>query len=143
MGTRKKRKGEKEIPLLQEGDIIELKRGEKVYADIPVHFLYGNRRGSFGLGHGEALIDGELDYLAGRYVVYKTTYDGGGEGHGPNDTYPDGHHVYCERLSDPSVKVDFYQDGCFTCMLPNKKPVGKAVRRWVSPDDSDRKEEAE
>jgi len=132
-----------EVVMLKEGDIIELKKGDKVYADIPEHFLYANRRGLFKLAHGEALIDGELSYLAGRYVVYKTTYDGGGMGHGPHDTYPDGHHVYCERLDDPGVKVDFYQSGCFTCMLPDIQPVAKAVRRWVAPTDGVRLDEHE
>ena len=30
----------------------------------------------------------------GRYVVVKTAFEGGGTGHGPDDAYPDGHHVY-------------------------------------------------
>lgn len=117
--------------MLQEGDIIELKEGHEVYADVPQHFLYSNRKGSFAIAHGEVEIGGELSYLSGRYVVYKTTHDGGGTGMGPHDVYPSGHHVFCERLDDPSVKVDFYQSGCFTAMIKNIEPVAKAVRRWV------------
>ncbi|OPY81415.1 MAG: hypothetical protein A4E65_01156 [Syntrophorhabdus sp. PtaU1.Bin153] len=118
--------------MLQEGDIIELQEGDHVYADIPEHFCFGNRRGSFELTHHEARIGGELDYLAGRYVVYKTTYDGGGGTEmGHHIGYPNGHHVFCEKLDDPKVKVDFYQSGCFSAMIENIKPVAKAVRRWV------------
>jgi hypothetical protein len=119
------------MTMLDEGDIIELKTGHKVYADIPEHFAYGNRRGSFKLAHAEATIGGELEYLAGRYVVTKTTTNGGGTGHGRYDVYPDGHHVYCERLDDRDVKVDFYQSGCFTCMIKDIEPVGRATRQWV------------
>ena len=117
--------------MLQEGDIIELQEGHKVYATVPEHFLYSNRKGSFKPARGEAVIRGELMYLAGRYAVYKISHDGGGTGHGPGDVYPDGHHVFAERLDDASVKVDFYQSGCFTAMLPDLQAVGKAVRKWA------------
>lgn len=116
--------------MLQEGDIIELKEGHQVYADVPEHFLYTNRRGSFALAHGEVTIGGELAYLAGRYVVYKTSFEGGGSAMF-NDYYPDGHHVYCERLDDHSVKVDFYQSGAFTAVIKDIEPVSRATRRWV------------
>ena len=117
--------------MLQEGDIIELQSGHKVYATVPEHFLYSNRKGSFKPARGDVTIGGELAYLAGRYVVYKTSHDGGVTGHGPHDVYPDGHHVFAERLDDPNVKVDFYQSGCFTAMLPELRPVGRAVRKWA------------
>jgi hypothetical protein len=118
---------------LTEGDIIELCEGHRVYADVPEHFLYDNRKGSFKLAHGMVTIGGETAYLAGRYVVYKTANDGGGTGHGPHDVYPNGHHVFCERLDDQSVKCDFYQSGCFTAMVADIAPIGRAVRRWVEP----------
>lgn len=117
--------------MLKEGDIIELLDGHKVYATVPEHFLYSNCKGSFKPTKGDVVIHGELSYLAGRYAVYKTSYDGGGTGHGPGDVYPSGHHVFAERLDDPSVKVDFYQSGSFTAMLPDLKAVGKAVRKWT------------
>lgn len=116
---------------LTEGDIIEIKEGHEVYAHVPMHFLYSNKKGSFKTDRGHVKIAGELSYLAGKYVVYKTSIDGGGTGHGPHDVYPDGHHVFCERLDDRSVKIDFYQSGCFTAMITNIKPIGKAVRSWV------------
>lgn len=117
--------------MLAEGDIVEIKEGCKVYALVPQHFLYANKKGDFSLAKGEAVVGKELAYLAGRYVVYKTAMEGGGTGMGPHDVYPDGHHVYCEKLDDPSQKIDFYQSGSFTAMLPDLKPVGRAERRWV------------
>ena len=114
--------------MLNEGDIIEICEGHRVYADVPEHFLYDNCRGSFRIAHGNVTIGGELAYLAGRYVVYKTVQDGGGVAMG-HDVYPDGHHVFCERLSD-RVRIDFYQSGCFTAMIPNIEPVGRAVMQW-------------
>lgn len=117
--------------MLKEGDIIELKAGHKVYADIPEHFVFSNRKGSFNLTHHDITLGGEFAYLEGRYVVYKTANDGGGTGHGPHDVYPDGHHVYCERLDDRTVKVDFYQSGSFTAVIPDLQSVGRAERHWV------------
>ena len=117
--------------LLQEGDVIELERGHDVYADVPEHFVYANRKGVFDkLTHHEVNIGGDFAHLAGRYVVYKISRDGGGTGMGSHDVYPDGHHVFCERLSD-GVRVDFYQTGAFTAMIENIEPVGKAERsKW-------------
>jgi hypothetical protein len=115
--------------LLQAGDVIELKAGHKVYAEIPKHFAYANRKGDFSLTRAEAQIGGELAYLAGLYIVTHVASDGGGTGMGPHDVYPDGHHVHCERTSD-RLKVDFYQTGCFTAMIPEIEPVGKAELKW-------------
>jgi hypothetical protein len=118
--------------MLEEGDIIELSEGMAVYCDVPEHFFYENRRGVFDkCAHGLVTIADHFGHLAGRYVVYKTAMDGGGTGHGQHDVYPNGHHVFAERLDDPSVRVDFYQSGCFTAMLPKLKAVAKAVRRWT------------
>ena len=116
--------------MLQEGDVIELKAGMKVYANIPEHFVYENRKGSFSLTRHDVILGGEFEYLCGKYIVYKTTFDGGGTGHGVNDVYPDGHHVFCMKADDENVKVDFYQSGCFTAMIENIEPVGKATLKW-------------
>ena len=115
--------------LLQEGDIIEVVTGDCVQADIPEHFAYGYRKGSFTLTHAETRVGGEQDYLAGRYVVYKTCMDGGGHGPYPGVS-PDGHHVLCERLTD-RAKVDFWQSGCCHPQMPDKKASGHAVRQWM------------
>lgn len=121
---------------LQEGDVIELFDGHRVYADVPEHFIYANRKGRFSLAHGLITIGGEFSYFAGRYVVTKTTMDGGGTGHGPHDVYPNGHHVFCENVDDRSRKVDFYQSGSFTAMIQEIKPVGRATLRWFIDDDA-------
>lgn len=92
--------------MLQEGDVIELSE-----ADLRTIGMVTSN-------------------MVGRYVVYMTTLDGGGTGHGRHDVYQNGHHVHCQRLDRPGVKVDFYQSGCFTKMLENIEPVGRAVRRW-------------
>lgn len=125
--------------MLEEGDIIELKEGMRVYAEVPEHFLYSNRRGVFDrTSHGEIDIGGSLGYFAGRYVVYKTAMEGGGTGHGPHDVYPDGHHVYAQKLDNPSVRVDFYQSGSFTAMLLKLKAVGKATNTWAEKQEERR-----
>jgi len=116
--------------MLKEGDVIELKAGMKVYADVPEHFVYSNRRGVYTLTHHDIVLGGQFDYLCGTYIVYKTAYDGGGTGHGPHDVFPDGHHVFCVKADDDSVKVDFYQSGRFTAMIEDIKPCGRATLKW-------------
>lgn len=128
--------------LLEEGDVIEFKNGMRVYAMVPDKYIFENRidaptrkKTHHSLTVGSHLADKikkSLD-LSGKWVVYKTSYDGGGTGHGPHDVYPDGHHVFCEKVDDSQQKVDFYQSGCFTAMILPKdiKPVGKANRGWV------------
>lgn len=116
--------------LLKEGDLIELKDGMEVYADVPKHFVFSNKRGCFDLTHSAVTIGGEFDYLAGEYVVIKTAMTGGGTGHGPNDVFTDGHRVWCQKTSDSNVNVDFYQTGCFTAMIRDIKPIGQAKLVW-------------
>ena len=111
------------VGMLETGDIIDLKEGMRVYAEVADHFLYANRRGVFDeTSRGEIEIAGDLGHFAGNYVVYKTVMDGG-DGPGVHDAYPDGHHVFAEKLDDPSVRVDFYQSGVFTAMLPELKAI--------------------
>ena len=117
--------------MLKEGDVIEIKEGHKVYALVPEHFVYSNKKGSFKKVKSDVLVSGELDYLKGKYVVTQTTMDGGGTGHGPNDTYPSGHHVFCVNVDDGETKIDFYQSGCFTAMIRDIEPIGKATLKWV------------
>jgi hypothetical protein len=117
--------------LLQEGDVIELKEGHKVYADIPEKYYYDNRRNSNKLTHADVEIGGIHNHLAGKYIVYKTSQDGGGTGHGPNDVYPNGHHVFAEDINGNGLKVDFYQTGSFTAMITDISPIAKAKRQWV------------
>ncbi len=124
---------------LQEGDVIDISEGHEVYAVVPEHFLFDNKKGSWKMKRGGVRIKGELSYLAGRYVVYKTVMDGGGTAHGPGDYYPDGWHVFCEKVDDPDTNIDFYQSGAFTAMITDIKPVGKAKKKWVFENKSKRK----
>ena len=108
--------------------MIELKAGHKVYAEIPKHFAYANCRGDFSMCKSEATLGEQFDYLVGRYVVVKTATDGGGGR--PEDRFPDGHHVWCESV-DRRHKVNFYQTGCFTAMIPDIAAIGRAEMKWV------------
>lgn len=117
------------MEFLKEGDVIELKEGTRVYADVPKHFVYENRRGDYSITHHDVKLGGEFDYLMGRYIVVKTTFDGGGSSH--DGSYPDGHHVWCVKSDDSAVRVDFYQSGCFTATNENIKPIGCAKLQWT------------
>ena len=121
--------------MLQEGDIFELKEGMRVYAWLPKHFLFTNCRGNFkDWGRGSVTVDGHLSYLAGRYVVYKTTMDGGSRD--GLSLYPDGHHVFAEKADDPNMQIDFYQSGSFGVINPEVPVIGRASRRWVDESSS-------
>ena len=72
--------------------------------------------------------------MAGRYVVYKTTKDGGGPAY--DGARANGHHVFCENIADRSIKVDFYQTGDFTAVIEDIKPLGKAVLQWVEVEEN-------
>lgn len=72
-------------------------------------------------------------------VVYKTTFDGGGTGHGPHDIFPNGHRVHYidlekvevgdiiagkttivtidEREGGIDPRRSFYQTGCFNGLV--------------------------
>lgn len=121
---------------LKEGDIIELDERHMVYVtrSTPMTTM---RDGKFvqvpGQRHTETRIKDHPEYK-GRYLVIETKMDGGGTAHGPHDVYPDGHHVYCQKIEEINykraltVRVDFYQSGCFTCMNTDVKRVGQAVK---------------
>jgi hypothetical protein len=116
---------------LVEGDIIELKEGHKVYADIEERLVFSNTPKSNKKVHHEVVLNKSHSNLIGKYVVYKTAFEGGGTGMGDHDIFPDGWHVYCEKLTNPFIKVDFYQSGCFTAVIEKIEPVGKALRKWI------------
>jgi hypothetical protein len=99
------------MKLLTEGDVIEIEEGHELYAMIPKHFVYSNCTGNFELTHSKAIVSGELSYLAGKYVVTKTVRDGGGTG--------------------GDSEIDFYQTGCFSAMIEDISPIGKAKLTWV------------
>ena len=117
--------------LLAVGDVIVLKSNHKVYAKVPKHFLYSNKKGCWDLDFGLVALDGEFKYLRRKYVVTKTEMKGGG-GTG-NQSYPDGHHVTCESLCGIH-EVCFYQSGCFTAVNEDIEPIGKAKLAWQFTD---------
>ncbi len=117
---------------LKEGDIIELNQEDNVYVRVPKHMVYSNELGNWDLVSTKVnLAKTCWTWLRGKYIVYRTAVEGGGSGHGPFDNYPDGHHVFCHMIDFPRVRVDFYQSGCFTCMLPDKKPIARAKAKWT------------
>lgn len=94
---------------LKEGDIIEITEEHSVYAFVPNHFVYENRKGDFELTRTNVRPIGELAYLQGKYVVTKTAMNGGGiGGHGRNDVYPNGYEVTCESIDDAKRVISFY-----------------------------------
>jgi len=109
---------------LRKGDLIELCKGHEVYARVPEKHVYSNRKGSNTLTETNITIGGRFSDFAGTYAVVRTAMDGGGTGHGPGDVYPDGHHVYCRRVSD-GKRVGFYQSGCFNAMIEDIEPIGR------------------
>ena len=121
---------------LKEGDIIEIEKGFTVYMELPQHFVYSNRVGVFDktgnatVKVGDSFNGMDTDFLIGKYIVTGTSFEGGGTGMGPHDVYPSGHHVYCEKVNNNKIKVDFYQSGCFTAMNTSVKVVGKAKKHW-------------
>ncbi len=93
------------------------------------------KRSSFGsnLEHMQEIEVGAYDESRGEalFVVVTACLDGGGEGHGPGDTYPDGWHIKARRLNDDGTYnsngewIDFYQSGCFTNLIREIEIVGK------------------
>lgn len=59
--------------------------------------------------------------FAGKYVVDYAFSDGGGSS--SDGGYPSGHHVFCHKIDDPSISVDFYQTGYFTAMIKDITPI--------------------
>jgi hypothetical protein len=125
--------------LVQEGDIILLEKGHGVYTELPMHLVYENRVGVWDkMTNAEVAIGSHrkfnTDYLAGKYIVVKTNCDGGGsqlEMNGGHSHFPNGHHVWAEKIDNPLIKVHFYQSGSFTVVNPTVQIVGKAERTWA------------
>ena len=118
---------------LKEGDVIEINGGHTVYAKVPRHYIYDNRKGDFSLTTHSVKLTGNFEYLQGRYIVVKTEITGGGTGNGANDAYPDGHKVTCKGI-DGEFTVSFYQSGCFTAMIKDISPITglRKEKRWIS-----------
>ena len=132
-----------EIALLEEGDVIELEKGQTIYAEIPEKYVYGNTPKSDKLAKTNVTIGAnhnglDTGYLAGRYAVVKTAFDGGGTGMGPGDIYPDGDHVWCRKMLENGKfgeQIEFYQSGSFTAMIEEIKPNGKVEFKYSEKAD--------
>lgn len=126
------------LPKLEVGDAFRLLPGMKVAMDIPRNRYFANRPDDTTLCRVVQTIDYRNDLhtavLSTEFVVYQTTYDGGGSDHGHEGAYPDGHHVWAESLDDPSLKIDFYH-GPSSCAnqipLANLQPGRKMKRAWI------------
>lgn len=120
--------------LLEQGDIIQLTGEHKVYAQVPEHLVYSNRKGCFDLVTADVKLNGEFSYLQGQYLVVKTEKTGGGIWYGPHDIFPDGHKVTCKMTGGMEHIVSFYQTGAFTAMIRDIEPIGKAKLEFVMPN---------
>jgi len=60
----------------------------------------------------EVLVEDPESLAWESFTVTEVDLTGGGNGHGPNDVYPDGHRVTARGTSGRTVR--FYQTGCFT-----------------------------
>lgn len=129
----------KEI-FLQVGDVVDLKKGMKVYITVPLskkdkHTTDVELGKILKIGVGKKTLEFETKSYIGRYIVTDTSMSGGGTGHGLHDVYPDGWHVTCVMLNDDGTyceinrKVTFYQSGCFTAMItPDKIKAIKGIK---------------
>lgn len=110
--------------LLQIGDVIKIKCGNKVNVTSIAH----------GCFDAEETLDADrFGDILGEYFVFKATSEGGGiGGHNLHDTYPDGWHVTCRSISDPLVKVSFYQTGCFNSMITDIAPIRTLTKKQLN-----------
>lgn len=141
---------QKEQPaFLEEGDIIKIKTGMKIYVELPETFVYSNGKDPKKLAQtdikvGEVRTNAAGDTLdtkkfAGAYLVQDARSQGGGTGHGPGDVYPDGHHIIATKLKagneyNPNGGlISFYQSGFFTAMIEPKdiQAEGKLQKTWI------------
>jgi hypothetical protein len=107
------------VRYLKRNDLVRIRAGHRVYADVPKHFVYENRYGDFSLAHtdvtvGEHKSEGcpefNTNHLLGHYRVVARAKDG--------------HHVFCERVISDEYEtipryllIDFYQSGSFTAVI--------------------------
>lgn len=119
---------ENEKPVfLKVGDIIYLDKEHVVYGKLKEKLVYSNKRNSNKIIRTEVHLK-DFPIFCGKYVVVKTSFEGGDPD--PRDPYPNGHHVYCQKLSD-GLEVDFYQSGCFSAMIKNIDVIGRAKNKWI------------
>lgn len=112
------------LGFLEVGDVIVLKKGQRVYSKE--HLL-------------DVVVGITPGFLPGEYVVVNTRLEGGATGVGMtgHDDWPDGHRVYLQKISGDFVEksspiVSFYQSGCFTIIYKNIQPTRhlKRITIW-------------
>ena len=108
--------------LLKPGDIIHLDVGHRVYTQVPAHLVYSNRRGDWSLVTKDVTInEDEFSYLIGDYLVTLTQFRGGSS-EDSHDVFPNGHLASCQKIGS-GLSVSFYQDGAFTAVNREIKPI--------------------
>lgn len=109
---------------LKEGHVISISTGDRVYADIPLHFQ--GCRGNFEITRNLIDISEELGYLAGEYIVTRIEERMNRDG-GNHQRY-----VTCESVEDEKRIIGFYH-GSRNCKdtLSNVRIVGEAHKKWI------------
>jgi len=62
-----------------------------------------------------------------RFRVIAVEMCGGGTGHGDHDVYPSGWRVTAVRVADKHEIIEFYQTGCFNCMVKEPEILGNVM----------------
>ena len=65
----------------------------------------------------------DTSIFIGEYVVYDCKWDGGEEDLSADRSYEDGWHVFCKKVENPEICVDFYQTGCFINVINIISPL--------------------
>lgn len=115
------------IKLLDEGDIIELNEETEgtFYVEDRKQFLKDHDgKGIWVTDLHATFMIGKMKWLHGKWVVYKTLLTGGSNS--SFNPHPCGHRVYCEKMDDSRVRINFYQTGGFTATICDIEPIGRA-----------------
>ena len=80
---------------------------------------------SLNLNFDEEEFDSSI--YAGEYMVEYVSFGGGGVQGTPSgyETYAHGWRVFCVKLDNPSIRVNFYQTGSFTATIPDICPINQ------------------
>lgn len=80
---------------------------------------------SLNLNFDEEEFDSSI--YAGEYMVEYVSFGGGGVQGTPSgyETYAHGWRVFCVKLDNPSIRVNFYQTSSFTATIPDICPINQ------------------
>lgn len=138
--------------ILKTGDVIDIKKGMRVYVDIPGKFIYSNRTEASPTANELTSHDVSLGQVfkttknvfdtsiyLGEYVVTNREYGGGGIGMGSHDVFPSGWQIFCKKLKngiwdENGLELNFYQTGSFTAMIKPREiePIRKMKQKFVN-----------